>query len=112
MAFECVKQYKICSSDFYCPDDYVHLKGDIENATIQDNIPATKEECATLCDNTKECMSFKHGYDHKFHSYYNKKELCYLNTENKDNIVQNSYHPNFDLCFKKEGKALYFIITS
>ena len=112
MAFKCVKQYKICSSDFYCPDDYVHLKGDIENATIQDNIPATKEECATLCDNTKECMSFKHGYDHKFHSYYNKKELCYLNTETESQINKTLYHPNFDLCVKEEGKALSFIIPS
>ena len=54
-------------------------------------------------------MSFKHGYDHKFHSYYNNKELCYLNTEKTTDPT--SYHPNFNLCVKKEGKALSFITT-
>ena len=109
MLSNCVKQYVFCSTDFNCPYGYDDLPGDIENATIKDKIPATKDECAMLCNNTKECMSFKHGYDHKFHSYYNKKELCYLNTEKKNDPI--TYHPNFNSCVKKECKTLSFITT-
>ena len=98
-----------CSSDHVCPSGYKKLPGDIENATIKGEIPATIEECATLCDDTKDCMSFKHGYDNKFHSYYNKKELCYLNTE-KEADKKSLDHPHFTLCIRNsKGKILVFI---
>ena len=98
-----------CSSDHVCPSGYKNLPGDIKNATIKGEIPATIEECATLCDDTKDCMSFKHGYDNKFHSYYNKKELCYLNTE-KEADKKSLDHPHFTLCIENsKGKVLVFI---
>ena len=66
-----------------CPNGYAFKNGDIRGeGTIQGNIEASIEECASLCNDLAICNSFEY---HEIQRDGNDGHICDLNRESEPN---------------------------